>query len=203
MTNRHSCFQRLWLSILLCIVWLTTVGATRRDIVTKARALAYLYQGADIHDIARTFGCCTRTIRRWRQRYETYGTVSYFPRRGGPRSSWRRRHTDCVIEILQRKPSIYLRELGIELNARFGSNFSLTTIWRKCRAERFTHKLLTRRFSEADPSVELQFWRCMEANNIHVNQLVWFDECYICRKSGNRTRGWSLRYGLQPSNHQM
>lgn len=49
---------------------------------------------------------------------------------------------------------------------------------------------------ESNPYVELAFWKALINNDVHINQLMWMDESYICRLSANRKKGWALRYEL-------
>ena len=99
-----------------------------------------------------------------------------------------------IVSMVNNNATIYLFELRAGLFARTGDIFSITTIWRHLHKHNFTNKIITRRFKEANPLLEIGFWFALSHNNINIRQLIWFDESYICRLSGNRTRGWSLKY---------
>ena len=189
--------SKLKIYFLLLLIWIVTVCATgtiRRDEWTKALILGYVYQGVKVGTVAKAFGISARTIRRWKFKYETYGTIFYEPKRGGPHDQITRNHVRIIIQLLRRKPHAYIWEIKQDLYRRTGDDFSISAIWKKCKDNKYTHKVLTRRFSEANPYVELGFWAGLSRHNIHINQLVWIDESYLCRTSGNRTRGWGLRH---------
>ena len=191
-----SFFRKAWLCFTLLFIWICTVVATgqiRRDPWTKSLILGYVYEGANISTVATVFGTTVKTILRWKQRYETYGTINYEPRSGGPKCKIKNYHIRIIKNILNRKPHIYIYELQRELYRRTGDIFSISQIWIKCKKAKFTKKVITRRFAEANPLAEIAFWNDLTSNNIHINQLVWIDESYICRTSGNRRYGWSLR----------
>ena len=185
--------------VLLVLILLFDVGYApkghRESNHTKRMILTHLARNADPKQIAIWFGLSTRTILRYKARYSLYnGTLDYKPRRSGRKSKWDDNHTEIAKGIISRNSAIYLGELRQYLYNISGDIFSISTIWRKLRANRLSNKVLTRRFSEANPWVELSFWDCLSRNNTNINQFMWFDESYICRLSGNRKRGWSLMY---------
>ena len=99
-----------------------------------------------------------------------------------------------IVSMINNNATMYICELRAGLYARTGDIFSISTIWRYVHKYNFTNKLISRRFKEANPLLELGFWYSLSHSNINIRQLIWFDESYICRLSGNRKRGWSLRY---------
>ena len=187
------------LTFLLILIWICSVfahGAQRRDAWTKAIILSYVKLGANISAVATAFGTSVKSIKRWQEKYDTYGTLDYEPRRGGPKRKIKPYHVRVIKQILKRRPHTYIWEIRQQLYRRTGDRFSITQIWKRCREVRLTHKVLSKRFAESNPFAELAFWCCLSRHDIHINQLVWIDESYLCRTSGNRKRGWSLMYVL-------
>ncbi len=193
-----SFWSRLMMYVLLFFMWIGTAfaaGRIRRDLITKSMVLGFVYNGAPIKLVASIFGIrSVRTILRWKQKFETYGTIDYEPKRGGRRYKIHNYHVDIIVELLRGKPSMYIGEIQKKLYRRTGDLFPIVTIWRKCRKHRLTKKVLSRRFTEANPFAELTFWHCLRTYMINTDMLIWVDEAYICATTGNRTRGWSLRH---------
>lgn len=162
---------------------------------TKRMVLKHLSEGKDVKEIEYWFGISAKCIGNWQKKYDLASNrLDYKPRSGGPKGRWRDRHLQIAVLCIKINPSIYLHELQFIISKATNDGFDLATIWRHLRKNRFTHKVLTRRFRESNPYVELLFWKAIEMNDIHINQLMWMDESYICRLSSNRRKGWALRF---------
>ena len=188
---------QLSLCFLLIVANLNIIKAPRGKPISeyeRERILHHLKNGKTIQDIEYWFGYSYKTIERLIIRYYIQGNTDYKQRRKPQDSKWKPYHTQRAIELLKENNALYLRELQVRLRASTGSQFSLSTIWKHLHKERISNKVLTRRFKEANPLVEIGFWTSLTRNRININQLIWYDESYICRLSGNRRRGWALKY---------
>ena len=184
---------------LLIWSWIVNVGVApsgkRLSEHEQSVIMSHVRRGASIGTIATWFGYHKKTIERLIERYNNNGTGEYYTEpSGGRKPRWNSTHAHHVVSMVNRNATIYLFELRDRLYALTGDIFSITTIWRYLHKYNFTNKIITRRFKEANPLLEIGFWFALSGNNVNINQLIWYDESYICRLSGNRTRGWSLKY---------
>ncbi len=186
------------ISLLLILCVLCDVGyapkGQRLCEHTKNMIIKHIQFGKEVRDIAHWFGLPVTTILAYRRKFRKHKTLKYKARSGGKKTKWTQTHTTIVIKIINFQSSIHLRELRIHLYKYTGDLFSISAIWKNLHKNRITNKVLTRRFSEANPNVELAFWYILTVNNVNINSIIWLDESYICRNSGNRRRGWSLRF---------
>lgn len=159
---------------------------------TKRMIIYHIRRGADVKSIAFWMGISVRVIYDYKKKILNGQSLRYKPRSGGPKPKWNNTHTRIAAIVFKENACVYIGELRKIIFNITGDKFGISTIWRNMKLNNLSNKVIQRRFAESNPRVELAFWYSLTANNIHINQLIWFDESYICRLNGNRKRGWSV-----------
>lgn len=185
--------------LLLLAVLLINVAAIfrgRRDPLTRQTVLNLVRSpGWTQKRVADLFGLSRATVSRWVSRARNNGDVHVYQRaRGGPRGNWTHWHTLTIQFLVSNLATIYVIEAQFMIWRITGDWFSKAKILRRMHAMNLSRKIITKRFVESDPLVELFFWNWLDNHAFHIDQLMWLDESYLCALSANRKYGWALKF---------
>jgi len=163
------------------------------DIGVKQRALQLIAEGWDLDDVIQAMGVSRRSINRWTDNYETFGSVkppldvTGRPRLLNPAA------VEGLSDLLAESPGLYLDEIAEYLALYHDQPISLTALHDNLTELGLTRKIMRRAAVERDDALRAA-WLEDTLLRFTANEVVCLDESSkdgrtIFRKYGRAVRG--------------